>query len=271
MPCYRCGVRQTDPSRGQSPWKRGVRQYSQILICPGCQDAADWVAEMDRCSQCSSVHLVKRLGEVECRDCGAIVPPSGETGYRGVLEPAGSATGLRGLGDAGLEDPGLAGAGPAGPGLAGAGLVGGDLAGAGVAGGDLAGAGRSPDLSEEVARALDRVLSRSLVSQSLQRAPEPEVKAGSVAGPGAGGRGSGAGGSGSGTGRSGSGTGRSGSGAGRSGSGTGRRRSARAAAGDHTAAHPGAERHRAPRPGVAGLVGEDAGRLDEVRPGAFAG
>src|ERR1039457_1511299 len=82
MPCYRCGVRQTDPSRGQSPWKRGVRQYSQILICPGCQDAADWMAELDRCSQCSGVHLVKRLGEVECRDCGAIVPPSGsgETG-----------------------------------------------------------------------------------------------------------------------------------------------------------------------------------------------
>jgi len=236
MPCYQCGVRQTDPSRGQSPWKRGVRQYSQILICPGCQDAADWMAELDRCSQCSSVHLVKRLGEVECRDCGAIVPPSGQTGYRGVLGevPARSATGLGGLGDADL------------------------------AGGDLAGAGRSPDLSEEVARALDRVLSRSLVSQILQRAPEPEGKAGSVAGSGAGGWGSGAGGSGSGTGRSGSGTGRSGS-------GTGRRRSARAAAGDHTAAHPGAERHRAPRPGVAGLVGEDAGRLDEVRPGAFAG
>ncbi len=263
MPCYRCGVRQTDPSRGQSPWKRGVRQYSQILICPGCQDAADWKAELDRCSQCSSVHLVKRLGEVECRDCGAIVPPSGEMGYRGVLEPAGSATDLRGLGDAGPEDPGLAGAGPAGAGVAGAGLAGGDLAG-----GDLAGGGRSPDLSEEVARALDRVLSRSLVSQSLQRASEPEGRAGSVAGSGADGWGSGTGRSGSGAGRPGSGTGRSGSGAGRSGSGTGRRRSARAAAGDHTAAHPGAERHRAPRPG---LVGEDAGRLDEVGPGAFAG
>ena len=88
MPCYRCGVRQTDPSRGQSPWKRGVRRYSQILICPGCQDTADWVAELDRCSQCSSVHLVKRLGEVECRDCGAIVPPqaSGEPGYVGPAD-----------------------------------------------------------------------------------------------------------------------------------------------------------------------------------------
>ena len=88
MPCYRCGVRQTDPSRGQSPWKRGVRRYSQILICPGCQDTADWVAELDRCSQCSSVHLVKRLGEVECRDCGAIVPPqsSGEPGHLGPAD-----------------------------------------------------------------------------------------------------------------------------------------------------------------------------------------
>ena len=102
MPCYRCGVRQTDPGRGQSPWKRGVRRYSQILICPGCQDTADWMAEMDRCSQCSSVHLVKRLGEVECRDCGAIVPPQapGEPGYPG------------------LADEGLAGGGPAGSGRA---------------------------------------------------------------------------------------------------------------------------------------------------------
>ena len=110
MPCYRCGVRQTDPSRGQSPWKRGVRRYSQILICPGCQDTADWMAEMDRCSQCSSVHLVKRLGEVECRDCGAIMPPqaSGEPGNAGPAgeEPAAAESG------AGLAaGSGLAGSG----------------------------------------------------------------------------------------------------------------------------------------------------------------
>jgi hypothetical protein len=157
MPCYRCGVRQTDPSRGQSPWKRGVRRYSQILICPGCQDTADWAAELDRCSQCSSVHLVKRLGEVECRDCGAIVPPqaSGEPGRPGPAdeEPAGG-------GPAGLS-LGLAGAGGAGAGEVSAGDAG------------LAGAGRGSDLSEEVARALDRVLGRSLVSQSLQRSPDP--------------------------------------------------------------------------------------------------
>ena len=132
MPCYRCGVRQTDPSRGQSPWKRGVRRQSQILICPGCQDAVDWMSDLDRCSRCSSVHLVKRLGEVECRDCGAIVPPEG-SGATDFAETLG-------------EEPG--GAGPAV-------------------------AGRGPDLSEEVARALDRVLSRSLVSQSIQRAPAP--------------------------------------------------------------------------------------------------
>ena len=193
MPCYRCGVRQTDPSRGQSPWKRGVRQYSQILICPGCQDTVNWMAEMDRCSRCSSVHLVKRLGEVECRDCGAIMAPehSADADYAAVRdrEPAGPAG--PGLGDAGLQE-----AGPAG-------------------------SDRSPDLSEEVARALDRVLGRSLVSQSIQRAPD----AGGKAGPGAG----------------------SGSGAGVA--GAGRHRPARTAAGHHAAAHPGAERHRAARPG----------------------
>ena len=160
MPCYRCGVRQTDPSRGQSPWKRGVRRYSQILICPGCQDTADWMAEMDRCSQCSSVHLVKRLGEVECRDCGAIVPPqaSGEPGYPGPAdeEPAG-------LGPLGV------GPGPVRAGLAGAAGEDAGLAGA---------AGEGAGLSEEVARALDRVLGRSLVSQSLQRSPDPADQAG---------------------------------------------------------------------------------------------
>jgi hypothetical protein len=142
------------------------------------------------------VHLVKRLGEVECRDCGAIVPPedTAETDYAGVLD----------------EEPGRAG---------------------------LSGAG----LSEEVSRALDRVLGQSLVSQSIQRAAEPEGKAGpgsgSVAGSG-------------------------------SSSGAGRHRPARAAAGDHAEAHPGAERQRAARPDVGG---QSSGSLDEVRPGAFAG
>src|SRR5580692_2280846 len=167
MPCYRCGVRQTDPSRGQSPWKRGVRRHSQILICPGCQDAADWIAELDRCSRCSSVHLVKRLGEVECRDCGTIVAPEG-TGQAGLADDLAGSAGAAGAAGAAPEDEsGAAGAGlDSEPGLAGAGPE---------------DAGRGADLSEEVARALDRVLGRSLVSQSIQRAPDP----GGTAGPGA--------------------------------------------------------------------------------------
>jgi hypothetical protein len=72
MPCYRCGTRQVDPDRGSSPWQRGVRADRQVLICPGCQAAGDWTAEFDRCSVCTSLHLVRRLGEVECRDCGAV-------------------------------------------------------------------------------------------------------------------------------------------------------------------------------------------------------
>lgn len=72
MPCYRCGTRQVDPDRGETPWRRGVRGDRQVLICPGCQAAIDWSAELDRCQVCSSVHLVRRLGEVECRDCGAV-------------------------------------------------------------------------------------------------------------------------------------------------------------------------------------------------------
>ena len=72
MPCYRCGTRQVDPDRGSSPWLRGVRADRQVLICPGCQADGAWVTDLDRCALCASVRLVRRLGEVECRDCGAI-------------------------------------------------------------------------------------------------------------------------------------------------------------------------------------------------------
>src|SRR5690606_39272801 len=70
MPCYRCGARQTDPVRGVSPWKRGVRHGSQVLICPDCQRTHD--LELDTCAGCGSVALICRLGEVECRACGAV-------------------------------------------------------------------------------------------------------------------------------------------------------------------------------------------------------
>jgi hypothetical protein len=76
MPCYRCGTRQVDPDRGESPWRRGVRGDRQVLICPDCQVAHDWADELDRCRVCGSIHLVRRLGEAECRDCGAVGQPA---------------------------------------------------------------------------------------------------------------------------------------------------------------------------------------------------
>lgn len=75
MPCYRCGARQTDPDRGASPWKRGVRSAQQVLVCPQCQASHDWQADLDQCAKCGSTQLVRRLGEVECRACGFVVPP----------------------------------------------------------------------------------------------------------------------------------------------------------------------------------------------------
>lgn len=72
MPCYRCGTRQVDPDRGESPWRRGVRDDRQVLICPACQATVDWTDDLDRCEVCSSIHLVRRLGEVECRECGSV-------------------------------------------------------------------------------------------------------------------------------------------------------------------------------------------------------
>jgi hypothetical protein len=95
MPCYRCGTRQVDPDRGSSPWLRGVRADRQVLICPGCQDSGEWVADLDRCQVCASIRLVRRLGEVECRDCGnvgepAVVTSAAEIGAsvgEGLLSP----------------------------------------------------------------------------------------------------------------------------------------------------------------------------------------
>ena len=109
-----------------------MRRDSQVLICPRCQVSDDWMADLASCPRCGSVHLVRRLGEVECRDCGTIVPPSAGPGEG---EP--------------LAEP-----------------MGGELAGSELTGGAVAGA---PDLSEEVAQALDRVLGRGLVSQSAPR------------------------------------------------------------------------------------------------------
>jgi hypothetical protein len=105
MPCYRCGERQTDPGRGASPWKRGVRGDTQVLICPACQSAHDWTRDLDHCPGCGGMRLVRRLGEVECKDCGQVGAP----GTAAEPAPAGGAT--------------------------------------------------APGLAEEVARALDRVLS----------------------------------------------------------------------------------------------------------------
>ncbi|MEV0619257.1 hypothetical protein AB0I81_38480 [Nonomuraea sp. NPDC050404] len=70
MPCYRCGARQTDPVRGASPWQRGVRNETQVLICPDCQRLHD--LDLDSCATCASTALICRLGEVECRSCGAV-------------------------------------------------------------------------------------------------------------------------------------------------------------------------------------------------------
>jgi hypothetical protein len=76
MPCYSCGARQVDPDRGESVWKRGVRAGQQVLICPACQASINWMSELDRCPACESAHLVRRLGEVECRDCGYVREPA---------------------------------------------------------------------------------------------------------------------------------------------------------------------------------------------------
>ena len=75
MPCWQCARRQTDPARGPSPWRRGVLAGEQILVCPDCSSVPGWDASLDACARCGSRKLVKALGEVSCRACGAVSEP----------------------------------------------------------------------------------------------------------------------------------------------------------------------------------------------------
>jgi hypothetical protein len=92
MPCFRCRVRQTDPERGASPWRRAVVDGEQVLVCPACQRQTDWVSRLDRCAGCGSARLVKALGAVLCRDCGARAEPvpAGTAGGRNIRGSAGT-------------------------------------------------------------------------------------------------------------------------------------------------------------------------------------
>jgi hypothetical protein len=130
VPCYRCGVRQTDPERGKSPWRRGVVHDQLVLICPACQESTDWTAELERCAKCRSAHLIRRLGQVECLDCGLVREP--EAVFTPGLNPG--------------FNPGLV-------------PVGGPEAATRAAAGRPAAADSA--LAEEVGQALDRLLGRA--------------------------------------------------------------------------------------------------------------
>jgi uncharacterized Zn finger protein (UPF0148 family) len=142
MPCYRCGARQVDPARGPSPWKRGVRGDRQVLICPECQTGRDWASDLDRCPGCGSVRLVRRLGDVECRDCGQ------------VRESAGTSAG----------EPTAAADVPAAANTSPASRAAGEAAAGTVTEDPAAAEDSAAALAEEVARALDRVLGSHRVS-----------------------------------------------------------------------------------------------------------
>ena len=153
MACYRCGTRQVDPVRGHSPWQRGVRDNQQVLICPTCQGIHDWKTDLDQCGRCGSVRLVRRLGEAECRDCGyvatpeAVAVPDLSTVPEAVAVPGGVAV------------PGRVAVGGGVAGRGGVAAVTGTAVGRDDDLPCLSGA-EAPGLSEEVARALERVLGR---------------------------------------------------------------------------------------------------------------
>jgi hypothetical protein len=138
MPCYRCGTRQVDPEHGKSPWKRGVIDEHQVLVCPACQPTAD--VDLDRCVRCGNVHLIRRLDQVECLDCRLVrdaesEAASGPAPLSAAARPSGSAP--------------SAGVAP---------VPGGASASSGAREGG--GPARDPALAAEVARALEKVLGR---------------------------------------------------------------------------------------------------------------
>ena len=107
MPCYRCGTRQADPEPGKSsPWRRGVVREHQVLICPACQPAA--LAELSRCPQCGSAHLVRRLDQVECLDCRLTREADADSGMPGAETAPGSPDIPAMPDSAATRDPGLA-------------------------------------------------------------------------------------------------------------------------------------------------------------------
>ena len=53
------------------------------MLCPECSSEPGWDASLDACPRCGSRRLVKALGEVSCRACGAVTEPGGPGGPHG--------------------------------------------------------------------------------------------------------------------------------------------------------------------------------------------
>jgi hypothetical protein len=77
-----------------------------VLICPACQESSDWTAELERCAKCRSAHLIRRLGQVECLDCGLVRAPEPSLVPAGAPVAAGRACAAAGrpAADAALAD-----------------------------------------------------------------------------------------------------------------------------------------------------------------------
>ncbi|HEY6787162.1 MAG TPA: hypothetical protein VI365_07600 [Trebonia sp.] len=102
MPCYRCGARQSDPERGPSPWKRGVVREHLVLVCPACQQRPGWSGELQSCARCGSLHLIRRLDQVECLDCCLVRDAARGDTAREQAVPGGTVPADGPVGDAAL-------------------------------------------------------------------------------------------------------------------------------------------------------------------------
>jgi len=119
-----------------------------VLVCPDCQQGAQWLSELDHCTRCGSEQLARILGETLCRSCGKQGAAAGSPALGTAAGSSAAGTGAesqaadRATGAVGLPEQRVAAAGTgAEPGTPATAVVG-------------------TDLSAEVADALDRIFHR---------------------------------------------------------------------------------------------------------------
>ncbi|HEX3964140.1 MAG TPA: hypothetical protein VHZ03_47085 [Trebonia sp.] len=90
-----------------------VREHL-VLVCPACQRHPGWSGELQSCARCGSLHLIRRLDQVECLDCCLVrdADAARDDTAREQAGPGDTAREQAGPGDTGREQAGPGDTGP---------------------------------------------------------------------------------------------------------------------------------------------------------------